>query len=167
MQLPVPATGLTSVDQRQPGRKTNRPMSAPPTFRISTRPLGNSLTSSAGPNLWCSACCATSSPPWPTLGATPVEWQVTYFHDGLRRFLIFDVSEATSVLVTVSAQAAATDESGRWASAIAASTSLPRSIFLDQLNQLVPQLLDQTRFVANSLGHNDVRPMVVGAFGTG
>lgn len=32
--------GFTSFDQRQPGRKTNRPMSAPPTFRIrSTRPL--------------------------------------------------------------------------------------------------------------------------------
>jgi hypothetical protein len=91
-----------------------------------------------------------------------VEWQVTYFYDGLRRLLTFGISESTGALVTVSAQAAATDEKGRWASALAGSTSLPQAFLEDQVEELVRQLVDQTRFIANSLGENDLRSLLVG-----
>ena len=56
-QLAVLASGLTSLDQRQPGSKTSRPTSPPPICRISAWPLGNSRVSSGAPKLLCSVCC--------------------------------------------------------------------------------------------------------------
>jgi hypothetical protein len=93
-----------------------------------------------------------------------VEWHVTYHHDELRRLLMFHLSEATRALVTLSAQVAVTDGHGRWASAVAGSTSLPSSVLVDQLKVLVPQIMNQARFVANALGPDDMRPMVMSAF---
>jgi hypothetical protein len=90
-----------------------------------------------------------------------IEWQVSYVSDGLRRLLLFDLGELPGRLVTVSARAAATDESGHWASAVAGSTSLPHAVLVDQLAVLVPQLLNQTRFVANTLQREHLRPMLL------
>src|SRR6266540_2863922 len=46
IQSAVPAIGLTSVDQRQPGAKTCRPTSTSSRVKISTRPLVNERISS-------------------------------------------------------------------------------------------------------------------------
>src|SRR5580692_2935896 len=46
--------GFTSLDQRQPGCSTNRPISPPPIFRISACPWANFRTSSAPSKLRCS-----------------------------------------------------------------------------------------------------------------
>src|SRR5688500_18281797 len=61
-QLWVPASGLTSLDQRQPGWNTNRPTDPPPISRISARPLGNSRTSSgwSKPLCWQSRCVSVN-----------------------------------------------------------------------------------------------------------
>jgi hypothetical protein len=93
-----------------------------------------------------------------------VEWHVTYHYDALRRLLIFRLAEATQALILVSAQVAATDEEGHWASAVAGSTSLPRPMLVDQLSSLVPQLLNQARYVANSLRPDDMRPLLINGF---
>src|ERR671931_763660 len=55
-QLCVPAIGLTSLDQRQPGSKVYRPTSPSPILRISARPFGNSRVSSGCRNPLCSVC---------------------------------------------------------------------------------------------------------------
>ena len=90
-----------------------------------------------------------------------VEWQFSYLYEGMRRFLMFGIGEASHVLVSISAGAAASDDKGRWASAPAASTSLPKEFLRDQLDVIVPQLLDQARYVANSLGESDMRSMLI------
>jgi hypothetical protein len=56
-QLSVPAIGFTSFDHRQPGWKVKRPTSAPPTWRISAWPFGNSRVSSGVAKLLCSVSC--------------------------------------------------------------------------------------------------------------
>src|SRR5579862_1501047 len=61
-QLSVPAIGRRSVDQRQPGSNTSRPISASPTRRISARPFGNSRVSSGAAKVRCSVDCITISP---------------------------------------------------------------------------------------------------------
>jgi len=48
-QEAVPAMGLTSVAQCQPGWKTVRPMMTSSSVKISRRPFGNVLTSSGAP----------------------------------------------------------------------------------------------------------------------
>src|SRR5690242_16497569 len=48
-----------SLDQRHPGLNVSRPISAPPTFRISATPLGNVLTSSGVRKVRCSVLCST------------------------------------------------------------------------------------------------------------
>jgi hypothetical protein len=93
-----------------------------------------------------------------------VEWQVSYGHDGLRRLLMFGLNESAGTLVTLTARAAATDDAGHWASAVAGSTSLPVPLMLDQLKVLVRQFVEQTRFVANSLGERDMRPLILAEF---
>src|SRR5829696_5463642 len=64
-QLWVPASGLMSLDQRQPGWNTNRPTDPPPISRISARPLGNSRTSSgwSKPLCWVSRCISVNDMP--------------------------------------------------------------------------------------------------------
>src|SRR5262245_65706913 len=54
-QLLVLASGCTELDQRQPGSNTARPTIAPPTLISSTRPFGNSRTSSGLRKSLCSA----------------------------------------------------------------------------------------------------------------
>ena len=85
-----------------------------------------------------------------------VEWQVSYSYGGLHRVLTFSLHKPTPSLITISAQAFATDEKGRWAAAPAASTSLPDAIAHEQLMPLVSSLLDQARFVANDLDGSQV-----------
>jgi hypothetical protein len=49
------AIGWIDVDHFQPGSKMARPTIAPPTLMSSSRPLGNSRTSSGFPKLFSSA----------------------------------------------------------------------------------------------------------------
>lgn len=90
-----------------------------------------------------------------------VEWQVSYEYRDLRRILVFNLGELAGDLVTVSGRAVATDGHGQWATAPAASTSIPYPIIEDQLVALVPDLLDHTRFIANGLDRSHLRPMVL------
>src|ERR687888_2031311 len=56
-QLSVFAIAFTSLDQRQPGSKMNRPTSPSPICTISARPFGNSRTSSGFAKPLCSVSC--------------------------------------------------------------------------------------------------------------
>src|SRR5260370_23005813 len=58
----VPASGLTWSDQRHPGSRVSRPMSAPPTRSRSRVPRSKVRVSSGVPKLFCSACAVTAFP---------------------------------------------------------------------------------------------------------
>jgi hypothetical protein len=89
-----------------------------------------------------------------------VEWQVRYQWEGLERFLFFSLDEPSPHLVHLAVRAGATDARGRWAYVPVASTTLPKEIAQEQLSEVASSMLGHGRTIINSLGRDDLRPLV-------
>jgi hypothetical protein len=89
-----------------------------------------------------------------------VEWQVRYRWKGLERFFFMSLDEPSNHLLHLAARAGATDTAGRWAYVPVGSTTLPDEIIREELGTVVRGMLQQGHTILNSLGEEDLRPLI-------
>lgn len=89
-----------------------------------------------------------------------VEWQIRYSWNGLERFLFMSLDEPSNHLLHLAVRGGATDAAGRWAYVPVGSTTLPDGIVREHLGEVIRGMLQQGRTILNSLGEEDLRPLV-------